>query len=153
MDRLYQSHGWDGMVYVEETLRAFDDLIHAGKVHYIGCSNHQGWQLMKALACADRHGLARYVSQQVQYSLAVRDFEHELLPCALDERVGGLIWSPLAQGYLTGKYAAADGSGRLAKSGNLAGLDTQRGRARVATLRALAAERADEATPARLAIA
>jgi len=150
---LYQAHSWDGRVPVDETLRAFDDLIRAGKVRYIGSSNHTGWQLMKALATSDRLGGARYVSQQVQYSLAVRDFEHELLPCALDQGVGGLIWSPLAQGYLTGKYATPGADARLNKLGMVHVLDNQRNRAIVETLTAIADERGGGATPGRIAVA
>lgn len=100
---LYQVHNHDALVPVEETLRALDDLVRAGKVRYIGCSNHSGWQLVKALGASERLGLECYVGQQIQYSLAVRDAENELLPAGLDQGVGALIWSPLAQGLLTGK--------------------------------------------------
>ena len=150
---LYQVHAWDGRVPVEETLRALDDLVRAGKVRYLGCSNHAAWQLIKALAASDRLGLARYVGQQVQYSLIVRDIEHELIPAALDQGVGTLVWSPLAQGYLTGKYAADPAAqGRLSKSGNLAGTDSARARATVDALLAFAKARGD-ASPGQLAIA
>jgi aryl-alcohol dehydrogenase-like predicted oxidoreductase len=89
---------------VEETLRALDDLVRAGKVRYIGCSNHAGWHLMKALATSDRCGLARYVGQQINYSLVARDAEHELIPLGLDQGVGVLVWSPLQFGLLSGKF-------------------------------------------------
>lgn len=103
---------------------------------------------MKALATSDRLGLQRYVSQQMQCSLAVRDIEHEIIPAALDQGVGTLVWSPLAQGYLTGKYHGEDGEGRLTASGNLAGVDTARSRATVGTLREVANAR-DGVSPAR----
>jgi aryl-alcohol dehydrogenase-like predicted oxidoreductase len=101
---LYQAHEWDGQTPPEETLQAFDDLIRAGKVRYIGSSNFSGFQLMKSLAAADRHGLARYASQQIYYSLQAREAEYELVPLALEEGVGIIVWSPLAGGLLSGKY-------------------------------------------------
>ncbi len=101
---LYQVHGFDALTQLDETLRALDDLVRAGKVRYIGCSNYSGWHLMKALGISERDGLERYVSQQVYYSLVAREFENELVPLALDQGIGGLIWSPLAGGFLTGKY-------------------------------------------------
>jgi aryl-alcohol dehydrogenase-like predicted oxidoreductase len=101
---LYQSHGFDSVTPLEETMRAFDDLIRSGKVRYIGCSNHSGWHLMKALAISDRIGTARYVSQQINYSLLARDAEHELVPVGLDQQVGIMAWSPLQAGLLSGKF-------------------------------------------------
>jgi aryl-alcohol dehydrogenase-like predicted oxidoreductase len=101
---LYQSHSFDAMTPLEETLSAFDSLIRAGKVRYIGCSNYSGWHLMKALAISERDGFERFVSQQIYYSLAARDAEHELVPLALDQGVGILVWSPLAFGLLSGKF-------------------------------------------------
>jgi aryl-alcohol dehydrogenase-like predicted oxidoreductase len=92
------------LVPVEETLRAFDDLVRAGKVRYLGCSNHSGWQLMKAIGISDRLGLARYTCQQVNYNLIARDVEHELVPLGLDQGVGMMAWSPLHAGLLTGKF-------------------------------------------------
>jgi aryl-alcohol dehydrogenase-like predicted oxidoreductase len=100
---LYQLHGFDAVTPVEETLRVLDDLVTAGKIRYIGCSNFSGWHLMKSLAHSDRHGLARYVAHQVYYSLVGRDYEWELMPLGLDQGVGALIWSPLGWGRLTGK--------------------------------------------------
>jgi aryl-alcohol dehydrogenase-like predicted oxidoreductase len=85
-------------------MRAFDDLITQGKVRYIGCSNHAAWQTMKALAASDRLGLARYVCQQVNYSLLARDVEHEIIPLGLDQGVGLMAWSPLQAGLLSGKF-------------------------------------------------
>jgi aryl-alcohol dehydrogenase-like predicted oxidoreductase len=101
---LYQTHEWDGATPLEETLSALDDLVHAGKVRYIGCSNYSGWHLMKALATSDRLGLTRFVSQQIYYSLQAREAEYELIPAAVDQGVGVLVWSPLAGGLLSGKY-------------------------------------------------
>jgi aryl-alcohol dehydrogenase-like predicted oxidoreductase len=101
---LYQVHEWDGVTPMEETLTALDDLVRAGKVRYVGCSNFSGWQLSKALGVSDRLGLARYVSQQIYYSLQARDAEYELVPAGLDQGVGILVWSPLAGGLLSGKY-------------------------------------------------
>ena len=101
---LYQAHEWDGQTPLEETLAAFDSLVQAGKVRYVGCSNHTGWQLMKALGVSDRRGLGRYVSQQIYYSLQARDAEAELVPVSLDQGLGILVWSPLAGGLLSGKY-------------------------------------------------
>ncbi len=101
---LYQVHEWDGATPLEETLSALDDLVHAGKVRYIGCSNYSGWHLMKALGTSDRLGLTRFASQQIYYSLQARDAEYELIPVAVDQGLGVLVWSPLAGGLLSGKY-------------------------------------------------
>jgi aryl-alcohol dehydrogenase-like predicted oxidoreductase len=101
---LYQAHEWDGVTPLEETLEAFDALVRSGKVRYVGSSNHSGWQLMKALGVSERLGLQRYVSQQIYYSLESRDAEYELVPLALDQDCGILVWSPLAGGLLSGKY-------------------------------------------------
>jgi len=101
---LYQVHEWDGVTPIEETLDALDTLVHQGKVRYVGCSNYAGWQLMKALGTADRHGWQRFVSQQIYYSLLGREAEQELVPAALDQGLGILVWSPLAGGLLSGKY-------------------------------------------------
>jgi len=100
---LYQLHGFDALTPVEETLRALEDLTRAGKVRYVGCSNFSGWHLMKSLAVSDRHGLPRYAAHQAYYSLIGRDYEWELMPLALDQRVGTIVWSPLGWGRLTGK--------------------------------------------------
>jgi len=100
---LYQLHGFDPLTPVEETLRALDDLVRAGKVRYIGCSNFSGWHLMKSLAVSERSGLARHVAHQAFYSLIGRDYEWELMPLALDQRVGAVVWSPLGMGRLGGK--------------------------------------------------
>jgi aryl-alcohol dehydrogenase-like predicted oxidoreductase len=101
---LYQVHEWDGQTPLTETLEALDDLVHTGKVRYVGCSNYAGWQLMKALGIAERRGLARFCSQQIHYTLQAREAEYELLPIAIDQGLGVLVWSPLAGGLLSGKY-------------------------------------------------
>jgi aryl-alcohol dehydrogenase-like predicted oxidoreductase len=101
---LYQVHEWDGQTPLEETLAALDHLVQSGKVRYVGCSNFTGWQVMKALGISDRTGLTRFVSQQVYLSLQERSAEYEIVPCALDQGLGLLIWSPLAGGLLSGKY-------------------------------------------------
>jgi aryl-alcohol dehydrogenase-like predicted oxidoreductase len=101
---LYQVHEWDGQTPLEETLEALDLLVQAGKVRYVGASNYAGWQLMKALGTAERTGLPRFVSEQIYYSLQARDAEYELIPAAVDQGLGVLVWSPLAGGLLSGKY-------------------------------------------------
>jgi aryl-alcohol dehydrogenase-like predicted oxidoreductase len=101
---LYQVHEWDGLTPLEETLEALDLLVQAGKVRYVGASNYTGWQLMKALGTAERTGLPRFVSEQIYYSLQARDAEYELIPAAVDQGLGVLVWSPLAGGLLSGKY-------------------------------------------------
>jgi aryl-alcohol dehydrogenase-like predicted oxidoreductase len=101
---VYMAHDPDLFVPVEETMRAFDDLVKQGKVRYVGCSNHSGWQAMKALGVSERRGFVRYVCQEVNYSLIARDVEHELVPMGLDQGVGIMAWSPLHYGLLTGKF-------------------------------------------------
>jgi aryl-alcohol dehydrogenase-like predicted oxidoreductase len=101
---LYQVHEWDGQTPVEETLQALDDLVRAGKVRYVGCSNYAGWQLMKALGVSERRGLARFSCQQIHYTLQAREAEYELVPISIDQGLGILVWSPLAGGLLSGKY-------------------------------------------------
>ncbi len=113
---VYFMHGFDALTPVEETLRALDDLISAGKIGYIGASNFSGWHLMKALATSEKYGLARYVAYQGYYSLVGRDYEWELMPLGLDQGVGLMVWSPLGWGRLTGKMRRGETptSGRLA---------------------------------------
>lgn len=100
---LFQLHAFDAQTPVEETLNTLNDLIRAGKIRYIGCSNFSGWHLMKSLAYSDRHNLSRYVAHQAYYSLVGRDYEWELMQLGLDQKVGAVIWSPLGWGRLTGK--------------------------------------------------
>jgi aryl-alcohol dehydrogenase-like predicted oxidoreductase len=101
---LYQVHGWDERTPLEETLSALDDLVREGKVRYVGASNFAAWQLMKALGLSDRHGWQRFATLQPLYNLVVRDLELDLLPLCRDQGLGVLPWSPLAAGFLTGKY-------------------------------------------------
>jgi aryl-alcohol dehydrogenase-like predicted oxidoreductase len=97
---LYQVHEWDGLT----TLEALDALVRAGKVRYVGCSNFSGWHVMKAMEIARRDGRIPFVSQQIHYTLQAREAEYELIPIALDQRLGVLVWSPLAGGLLSGKH-------------------------------------------------
>ncbi|WP_431042846.1 aldo/keto reductase [Streptomyces sp. P1-3] len=100
---LFQLHAFDAGTPVQEVLATLDDLVRAGKLRYTGVSNFAGWQLMKSLAVADRHGYQRYAAHQVYYSLTGRDYEWELMPLADDQGVGAVVWSPLGWGRLTGK--------------------------------------------------
>jgi aryl-alcohol dehydrogenase-like predicted oxidoreductase len=100
---IYHLHGFDALTPVEEVMETLNGFVREGKVRYIACSNFSGWHLMKSLAVADRYGWARYVAHQAYYSLIGRDYEWELMPLALDQRVGTLVWSPLGWGRLTGK--------------------------------------------------
>jgi aryl-alcohol dehydrogenase-like predicted oxidoreductase len=101
---LYLMHEWDGQTPPEETLEALDTLVRSGKVRYIGCSNYSAWHLMKALGVSDRFGYQRFVAQQIHYTLQAREAEYELVPVALDQGVGIMVWSPIAGGLLSGKY-------------------------------------------------
>jgi aryl-alcohol dehydrogenase-like predicted oxidoreductase len=114
---LYQIHRFDLLTSIEDTLRALDDLVHAGKVRYIGCSNLAAWQLMKALAVSREQGLERFKCTQSYYSLAGRDLEREMIPLLKDQGLGLLVWSPLAGGFLSGKFTrdSGDDTARRAK--------------------------------------
>ena len=101
---LYQVHGWDGQTPVEETLEALEHLVDQGKINYVGCSNFSAWHMMKALGIAEREGLPRFVATQNFYAPGFRDVEYELVPAAVDQGVGMLVWSPLAGGLMSGKY-------------------------------------------------
>jgi aryl-alcohol dehydrogenase-like predicted oxidoreductase len=100
---LYQLHAFDALTPVEEALGTLDTLVRAGKIRYVGCSNFSGWHLMKSLAVSEKYGLPRHVAHQAYYSLIGRDYEWELMPLALDQKVGTIVWSPLGWGRLTGK--------------------------------------------------
>lgn len=100
---LLQLHAFDAFTPIEEVLSTLDALVRAGKLRYVGVSNFSGWHLMKSLGIAERHGWPRYAAHQVYYSLVGRDYEAELMPLALDQGVGALVWSPLGWGRLTGK--------------------------------------------------
>lgn len=118
---IYHMHGFDGNTPVEETLRTLDDLIQSGKVRYIAASNFSGWHLMKSLGIAEKHGWNKYVGHQVYYSLSNREYEWELMPLGIDQKVGSLIWSPLAGGRLGGKFSRKKEwpvSGRVVEGGS-----------------------------------
>jgi aryl-alcohol dehydrogenase-like predicted oxidoreductase len=100
---LYQLHGFDAITPIEEVLQTLDDLVKAGKIRYVGCSNFSGWHLMKSLAIAEKYGLPKYVANQTYYSLIGREYEWELMPLGIDQKVGAVVWSPLGWGRLTGK--------------------------------------------------
>ncbi|WP_270888749.1 aldo/keto reductase [Pedococcus sp. 5OH_020] len=118
---LYQMHAWDGLTPIEETLRFLDDAVSSGKISYYGFSNYLGWQLVKAAETAKAHHWSRPVTLQPQYNLLVRDIEHEVVPACLDAGVGLLPWSPLAGGWLSGKYQrdqTPSGASRLGEDPN-----------------------------------
>ncbi|WAC12835.1 aldo/keto reductase [Dyadobacter pollutisoli] len=117
---IYHMHGFDGNTPVEETLSALNDLIKSGKVRYIACSNFSGWHLMKSLSVSERYGWAKYIAHQAHYSLLSREFEWELMPLGLDQKIGTLVWSPLSAGRLGGKYRRNQpipADGRIAQGG------------------------------------
>jgi len=148
---LYFMHGFDALTPVEETLMALDDFVRAGKVRYLGCSNFSGWHVMKSLATSDRLGLTRYVSYQGYYSLVGREYEWELMPLALDQGLGTMVWSPLGWGRLTGKIRRGRpmGEGRIWAGGAQGGPEVEDETLYdvVDTLAAIAAE-TDKAIPA-----
>jgi aryl-alcohol dehydrogenase-like predicted oxidoreductase len=153
---LYQIHNFDPITPLEETLAALDDAVRQGKVRYLGCSNLAAWQVSKALGISARDGLARFVANQVHYSLVSRDVERDLAPQSLDEGVSLTVWSPLAGGFLAGKVdrggAATDQESRRAKvGGDFVQFDVERGVKIVEVLRAVAGRH--EVSPARVAIA
>lgn len=118
---LFQLHGYDALTPQDEVMGTLDSLVQAGKIRYVGCSNFSGWHLMKSLATSDRLGLVRHVAHQAYYSLIGRDFEWDLMPLALDQGVGTVVWSPLGWGRLSGKYRRAapiDAASRAAQSGD-----------------------------------
>jgi aryl-alcohol dehydrogenase-like predicted oxidoreductase len=137
---LYQIHRFDPLTRLEDTLGALDDLVRAGKVRYIGCSNLTAWQLMKALAISREAGLARFTCTQSYYSLAGRELEREMIPLLKDQHVGLLVWSPLAGGFLSGKFTrdAGDASARRATF-DFPPVDKERAFATVDVMRTVAA--------------
>jgi aryl-alcohol dehydrogenase-like predicted oxidoreductase len=112
---LYQVHSFDPAVPLEETLEALDEVVKSGRARYIGLCNHAAWQIMKAVGISERNGLARYESLQMYYSIAGRDLEREVVPLAKDQQLAILPWSPLAGGFLSGKFTrTSTGEGRRA---------------------------------------
>ncbi|MBO9561743.1 MAG: aldo/keto reductase [Niastella sp.] len=101
---IYHMHGFDGNTPVDETLRTLDTLVQRGKIRYIACSNFSGWHLMKSLSVSERYGWTKYIAHQAYYSLLDREFEWELMPLGIDQKIGTIVWSPLASGRLGGKY-------------------------------------------------
>jgi aryl-alcohol dehydrogenase-like predicted oxidoreductase len=150
---LYQIHGFDPAVPVEETLGALDQLVRQGLVRYVGLSNWAAWQVAKAVGIAERRGFAPVASLQAYYTLAGRDLEREVIPMLKSEGVGLMVWSPLAGGFLSGKYdraAQAAPDGRRA-SFNFPPVDPERGHAVIDVLREVAARHV--ATVAQVALA
>ncbi len=141
---LYQIHGVDELTPWEESLHALDDLVRSGKVRYIGCSNLSAWHLMKSLATSERRGFERFVALQAYYNLVARELEHELVPLCLDQGLGILVWSPLAAGFLSGKFRrgepAPQGTRRAAQ-GDPGIIDQEQGFDIVDVLRDIAKQR------------
>jgi aryl-alcohol dehydrogenase-like predicted oxidoreductase len=152
---LYQTHLQDSAVPIEETLRALDDLVRAGKVRYVGCSNYTAHRLVESLWAADRRGTSRYESVQLQWSLLVRDAERELVPACRVFGLGIMVWSPLAAGFLSGKYRRGEpapaGSRLAAWKDTARRLDTDRSWSVLDAVRGVAQER--EVSPGTIAIA
>ena len=126
---VYHLHGFDALTPLEEVLSTLDGLVRSGKVRYIACSNLSGWHLMKSLSISDRYGWTKYAAHQVYYSLIGRDYETELMPLGIDQRIGALVWSPLGWGRLTGKVRRNQPlpEGRLPKTGEMGPpVDTER---------------------------
>jgi aryl-alcohol dehydrogenase-like predicted oxidoreductase len=120
---LFQLHGFDALTPIEETLGALDDLVRSGKVRYVGCSNFSGWHLMKSLSLSDAHRWPRHIAHQAYYSLLAREYEWELMPLALDQQVGTVVWSPLSGGRLAGKI----GRGQAPAAGTRTAILGERG--------------------------
>jgi len=149
---LYQIHGFDSLTPLEETLRALDDLVRHGKVRYIGCSNLAAWQIMKALGISAAGHLEKFVTVQAYYSVAGRDLEREIVPLLLDQKLGLLPWSPLAGGFLSGKFTragAADADARRAKF-NFPPVNLEKGYAVIEAMQAIAQRK--HATVAQIAL-
>src|SRR6185312_13614396 len=137
---LYQIHGFDAVTPLEETLRALDDCVSRGLVNTIGCSNWQAWRISKALGISERRGFARFETVQAYYSIAGRDLERDIVPMMNEEKLGLMVWSPLAGGLLSGKYgpgAPGNGEGRRA-SFDFPPVDKDKAWACVAVMREIA---------------
>jgi aryl-alcohol dehydrogenase-like predicted oxidoreductase len=150
---LYQIHGLDSATPFEETMSALTDLVRQGKVRYIGCSNLAAWHIMKAHGISARQHLEKFITLQAYYSLVGRELERELIPMMLDQKIGLLVWSPLAGGFLTGKFTRTGSSDNAARRGKFTfpPVDLERGYNIVDTLSAVAARR--NATVAQVALA
>ncbi len=148
---LYQVHSWDPTTPLEETLSALDDLVRSGKVRYIGLSNFTGWQIAKAYGISEAKGFHRFVSSQSYYSLAGRELEYEVLPAVRDLNMGVMVWSPLAGGFLTGKYTGDTVEQGRRSHFSFPPVDLEKGDKIVEVLREIAATH--HATPAQIALA
>ncbi len=140
---LYQVHGTDSVTPIDETLRALDDLVSSGMVRYVGVSNWAAWRIAKALGISETKGYARFETVQAYYSIAGRDLEREIVPLLVEEKLGLMVWSPMAGGLLSGKYgpgAPGNGEGRRA-SFNFPPVNEERAWAAVAVMREIAARR------------
>ena len=154
---LYQIHGWDPTTPMEEALRALDDMVRSGRVRYIGVSNWAAWQIVKALGMSERLGLEKFASLQAYYTVAGRDLEREIVPMLLSEGVGLMVWSPLAGGFLSGKYTRGDddrsqGEGRRAAF-DFPPVNMDRGYDLVEAMRRMADTRGAGASIAQIALA
>ena len=150
---LYQIHGWDSVTPIDQTLRALDDIVRSGRVRYLGVSNWMAWQMMKAHGLSDHHGWSRFESVQAYYSIAGRDLEREVVPMVEDQRMGVLVWSPLAGGLLASK-ADADGKqpdGSRRATFDFPPVDRPRAEQCIAAMRVVAARH--EVSVARVALA
>jgi aryl-alcohol dehydrogenase-like predicted oxidoreductase len=151
---LYQVHGWDSNTPLEETLRTLDDVVRQGKVRYIGLSNLMSWQAATAIMLQERLGLEKYVTAQMYYSLIGRGLEYEFQSFAEYHNIGILVWSPLAGGFLTGKYSRdnpAPAGTRFAEAGSFVPFDREMGYRVVEALKQVAGRH--NASPARVALA
>jgi aryl-alcohol dehydrogenase-like predicted oxidoreductase len=150
---LYQMHGWDSNTTLEETLRTLDDLVRQGKVRYIGLSNFMSWQAATAVMLQERLGLEKYVTAQMHYSLVSRGLEYEFQSFAEYHNIGILVWSPLAGGFLSGKYSRdnpAPAGTRFAEAGSFVPFDKEMGYRAVDALKQVAARHT--VSPARVAL-
>ncbi|OJW73521.1 MAG: aldo/keto reductase [Sphingomonadales bacterium 63-6] len=142
---LYQIHGWDPLTPIEEALRALEDILRSGRARYVGVSNWAAWQIVKALGIAEARGWSRFISLQAHYTVATRDLEREIVPMLASEGLGLMVWSPLAGGMLSGKYALGkegetQGEGRRAKL-DFPRVDKEKALALVEAMRPMAEER------------
>lgn len=154
---LYQIHGWDSQTPMEEALRTLDDIVRSGRVRYIGVSNWAAWQIMKALGLSERLGLEKFASLQAYYTVAGRDLEREIVPMLRSEGVGLMVWSPLAGGFLSGKYRRGDddrsqGEGRRAAF-DFPPVNMDRGYDLIEAMRGMAESRGAGASVAQIALA
>lgn len=154
---LYQIHGWDSQTPMEEALRALDDIVRSGRVRYIGVSNWAAWQIMKALGISERLGFEKFASLQAYYTVAGRDLEREIVPMLRSEGVGLMVWSPLAGGFLSGKYRRGDddrsqGEGRRAAF-DFPPVNMDRGYDLIEAMRGMAESRGAGVSVAQIALA